>query len=1570
MVRLSDHENVSKIKETTNPESSPMARRVNTKFLITLTIIVVGAGLTLLIVTKLRKGDPAKFVATAKQLASERKYEEAVKNYQQAVAIDSKRPDVLVEYGDALSQLAGKDPENMRRARGMWQAALELDPANKAALSRNLDLYKTFLDGGPQPELASVVSQGRAFAERLAKVDPTNVDAAAMASVFTIRGWMYGVQTDEQRVADALAKLGELAQQNPTNADITYQFAIGKLAQAASVFRAQPSDAQRYAGEAAAAIAAGLRAQPENAAMQFRAFDVLSRMVGLTPNAEERQKYVADAKAAIEKAMEIAKPTDELYSEIHMNNAMLALQSKDRARGEKIARDLLAALPEDPGVRLNVATLLADDPTKRGEAIQILERPIAENAVTGYHISRAAHVEVNTLLRIATLRIDEFGATKDAKERETQLPKIEDVMSKLAVRIGGADNPNVLRLRGKLQRHQGNHVAAIQSLGKVVALMDQAGTRDASYYETVMLLAQSNIDTLQTGPAKELLNQILARAENHVLARLLLARLLVSERDFEAARPHVDYLAKVLPDVPDVIKLQLVTLDREKDKDQIKAAYAKLPEKSDAEMLDKSNTAMAIGDHADAERLLSAILAKTPGQPDASVLLARAYAAQNQKDKAAVVIADALKANPQNVGLQLLQKQLANATPEELRQFRIDTIEQLTDPTQKAVQLADLAAVDGKPDEALRHLKEAEKASPGNVSVQKALFNHHLARGQWDEATRYVDMLAKVNADQAGGLLYRVQMAMVKAQAATTPAERQAEVDKALGQARELTQRLPEFGQTWLAYAQALQASGQFEEATQRYATALEKQPENLDAMRGMVECYSRLNRPADAKRYIDAALKRQPNSAYFTEQLTNYELAFGDPNKALPQREAALKRNPENPQAWMNAGVAYLEAARKDADETRRRELLTKAVETFKGAIEKFPDEPNFYARLADTSLALKDGPAGEAALKQLAEREKWKDKPEPQLMLADFFARSGRLDESEAVLRDIMGKDPANVQAQLGLASLLSQRGKADDALVVLQANPDDPRVMRQRIELQIQTGKLDEADKSLQAALAKDPKSVDLLALSGFVNMGRGDWENADKRLQQALQLDPKNLVAQYYLGLVRLQQPTPNVDEAVQRLSAVRDQSPQYLDARFLLAQAYRRRNEPENAARELEAALQMQPTNKRVRMTLLEVYSTSTPPRWIDVERTIREGRDLPQLKDDLDLMQAEAMMWLGRKDTTKALAAAKQTLAAAPKNEAVIKTYLNILLDARDYAGAIKETDRLIAEDKTRWWAYNVRAVAKRYSNNKDGAMQDFESALAVAGEQRNEQAAQTIISTVAREIGVDEALVRILPRAEQENRWRLVAAQLYQAKGNFERAAEMVERVLADGDKLAPNEREQALRFAGGVYLMYRPEPQAAKAYDAYLKLLDLRSNDLGSLNNMACLLAEAMSPPRLPEALKYSQKAYQLMTESGIREPLIMDTHGWMLTLNDRPQEGIDVLRQAVSLKSFPEVHYHLGEAYLKTASPEDAQKQFEMAAEQIRQADEKKQDIDPALRTRVDAALAKAKEQVRTKSAAAAP
>src|SRR5438034_8423198 len=119
-----------------------MARRVNAKFLSALTIIVVVVGLLGLVAKKfLVRESPEKYVSAGQQFMSDKKYEDAVKNFARAVSLDSKNPSLWVAYGDALNQLSPTDVEYMRRARTAWDQALIVDPNYRPALDRMMQFW-------------------------------------------------------------------------------------------------------------------------------------------------------------------------------------------------------------------------------------------------------------------------------------------------------------------------------------------------------------------------------------------------------------------------------------------------------------------------------------------------------------------------------------------------------------------------------------------------------------------------------------------------------------------------------------------------------------------------------------------------------------------------------------------------------------------------------------------------------------------------------------------------------------------------------------------------------------------------------------------------------------------------------------------------------------------------------------------------------------------------------------------------------------------------------------------------------------------------------------------------------------------------------------------------------------------------------------------------------------------------------------------------------------------------------------------------------------------------------------
>ena len=227
--------------------------------------------------------------------------------------------------------------------------------------------------------------------------------------------------------------------------------------------------------------------------------------------------------------------------------------------------------------------------------------------------------------------------------------------------------------------------------------------------------------------------------------------------------------------------------------------------------------------------------------------------------------------------------------------------------------------------------------------------------------------------------------------------------------------------------------------------------------------------------------------------------------------------------------------------------------------------------------------------------------------------------------------------------------------------------------------------------------------------------------------------------------------------------------------------------------------------------------------------------------------------------------------------------------------------------------------------------------------------------------IGVDEAINRISGRAEKEDRWKIITARLQQTKGDNASAVKTLEQVLARDEQLVPTDRADAYRFGGTLYLI---AGQADKSAHCYNKLLAMAPNDMTALNNLACLLAEVMQPPKPQEGLQYSQRAYDLMVKAGRRDPLVLDTHGWVLVKCGKIDEGIEILRRANEIRATPDAHYHLGEAYLTKQFGPEAQAELEKALNLVKKMTAEKQPLDMTLQPKIEGAIARAGVMIRQK------
>lgn len=1626
-----------------------MAKRVNTRFLIILTAVIgvmIAAVVTIQVVGVFRK-DPAAQEADGDKLLNEGKPKEALEKYKYAVAGNPTKKDLLVKVGDAYNQMTAEDPQGLHHARAVWNQIVANDPRYELALERLLESYWQQMESSAlEGELHHRV---RETAQRLSDVRPADLAVAAKVHIVTLRPWLDGMSQvfKSEEVRQSREALQKLMSRDRGNAEIPYYVALANLKEAQDLRRSgHPDDEARadaLTQQAGRVMDAAVTDQPENGAMQLRAYQVYSTLDQITraraaadrrkavqagrtpPPAEEGDTpHGAKSRAALAAALEASKKIDEadpIYADIQMEAAEFARRDRRPDDAEKIYDGLVKTLPNDQNIRIRYAQLLTQSgvPAKREEAIKQLSADVNLSHLKGARGYIAAQLRARRLADLVDVRIEQARDPKlDDKSRQAIIAQANAEVEKLTGLLS-SDSVPVLRLKGRLQQLAGDPIGSIQTFERAVSLMQGSTNKD---FNLVNDLAQAYLFAGQTGSAKGLLQEVIDRHEWFVPARLQMAQVLIAENKLNDAKMHLDQAEKQLASMQGQADLKelpawqayyqrtaLSLLSKARDP-RLDEQFAQMAEGNRQERLTKATIAQVLKKYDEAVRLGSAQLAENPTDLQALDVVTNGHLAAGRKAEALAAVdkviaaggvspeaAQRLKTARERI---LAEIELADATPEEIYARNKKLIEQEPESPDRAVKLASLEMRYRHFDAAESVLNKALASDPSNVAVLGKLYDLALRQEQWQKAQELCDKLVATKGDGADGLLYKFRLATARG-----------DKDQAVRLGKQVVDARPEFDLGYVAYGQALQAADRHAEAVQQYKQARARKPLNFDALRGMVECFYAMSQPDDAKRLIEEARELFPENAHFKDLALRHELQYGDPQTVVAEREEIHRRQPEEKDNWLQLAGAYRTVARSkfEREPAKKAEVLAKARDLLQKGLQRWKEDHELTMALSAVLADAGEFEAGEKLLADYAAAPERAAQAEPLLALADYYVRANRMEKAEQASREGLKRaeaardealqrvaaagadeDAADearaaaaahaktaVNVRVRLAEFLSRFQRHDEALAELDAaKPGDgpgaaelsKAVFRQRLQVLIASGRRDVAERLLLEALANPAMAsdTDLQMTLVAVNFDGGKYDEALERVNQLLKADPDNVKVRFFRGQILMKKPRPDLARAHDELLEVRKRDPNSIGARVLLAEVFRKQGNKNQAIRELQEGLRLQPTSRDLRLRLMDYWSDPSGPDWGEVRRLAREAREHLQLRDDPVWAHREAGVHVQRRDWPNAIAAIEDAMKLDPRDANLVREHQSILLLAGRHAEVLKRTEG-VAEGKAPWWVYLNRGTARHALKDTPGAVAEFNTGLSAAGE--NSAAVEQIVKTMVATVGKQEALSQVLARSDKDPRWKLLAAALYSvntpeqggAPGeppNWDKAVQMLDEVQAHFNDLSPAHKAQALRIAGPLYQTARP-PQFDKAKKSYEQLLQLQPNDLFALNNLANLLVDDALVPQPQEARQYSQKAYDLVKRAQPFPAAIFDTHGWVLLHCGEVTEAIDILQKVVRQTKMPEAHYHLGEAYIRNRDYRRAQEELRLAAQTIPEVVGDGAMVSPDLEKKIQTALQKAAE-----------
>jgi tetratricopeptide (TPR) repeat protein len=660
-------------------------------------------------------------------------------------------------------------------------------------------------------------------------------------------------------------------------------------------------------------------------------------------------------------------------------------------------------------------------------------------------------------------------------------------------------------------------------------------------------LAQFHLQVGEIAAAKKVLEETIKNAPDYIPARMLLAKVLASEKNYDDAIAHMDKVLALDGTHPEALllsaQLRLAKGEKEKAIITLETATRVYPNAPQAH-LSLGSAYLANGEIGKATVSLSQAVALAPDLPAAVIALAELNVRQSNFIPAIVALQQLLKKNPAIAEAQLLlatafrlqgnltealaaYRQLAVVDPKNFPAhlfagailMQQGKLAEARTALGKAVELApdDLTAVDQlitldlmekKAPDALRRVNDLVARSPKDGRLQILLARVLSAQADFSGAEAALRKAIELQPDSLDPYLSLVQLLVSTKQQ-----------DKALTDLKQAVAKNPKDIRPLMLMATLHEQQKDFASARQAYEQVLVIEPKAAVALNNLAFIYSEHAGDQDkAFEYAQRARDLLPNQWETADTLGWILYKKQQFTRALPLLEEAVAKNPDSAELRYHVGMAYYNTG----NEAKSRLALERALElnkTFTGADEA-----------AEALALLKLDPASaDAAAKAKLEALAAKRKDDAVLfsLLGQLYEKDGNRDKAMAAYETTLRINPGHVAATLGAVRILRAKGELPKALelakVARKAAPGDPLIAQALGRLAFDTGDFPAANTALQDAVRQLPNDPEVLFDLAEAAYSVGRVADARTAMGDAVEKSPgfsRAAKAREFLGMIAL------------------------------------------------------------------------------------------------------------------------------------------------------------------------------------------------------------------------------------------------------------------------------------------------------------------------------------------------------------------------------------------------------------------------------------------------------------------
>ena len=731
-----------------------------------------------------------------------------------------------------------------------------------------------------------------------------------------------------------------------------------------------------------------------------------------------------------------------------------------------------------------------------------------------------------------------------------------------------------------------------------------------------------------------------------------------------------------------------------------------------------------------------------------------------------------------------------------------------------------------------------------------------------------------------------------------------------------------------------------YDKARIEFGNAQQIDPRNAQAHYYAGVVAEKLGDPRQAAGQYQAAIDLNQQYVEPRAALARLFVLGGAPDRALDLVETGLAVSQNNPQlltarAAARVQLGNLADAQADAESAvkqapadeyavsvlaslyKRKGLNDQALAVLRNGVQQNPKSVDLRVELADQDVVQHDLQDAETQLKTIVQMEP--KNLEYRIYLVKFYAMGKNADAAEQTMRDGIAADPGNARIKLELVELLNElRGpeKADaqmEAFIAAEPNNDDLKLaLADHLRKQ---GKLDQSRSVYQTVIdhaGLQPAGLtarDRLAAMAFAEK---DSARASSLIDEVVKENPRDADALLLRAQIELAE--GDAPSAITDLRSVLRDQPYLVPALRTLARAHELNSEGSLAEEALRTAAQASPQDASVQIELATV---------------LQHNGKLNQARPVLDAL-----------------------VASAPDNLPAQQKLFEVEIAQPDLAAARATAESLKKAHPDAPLGFYLAGVADEQDQKLDAAAAEFNQALVLRPEvaeplaalvridlvrKQPDKALQLLDSVIAK-YPSDTVALNLKGELLMSQRQYDPAAQVYQGAILAQPQAWLSYQGLANA-QLGLKHTDAAIEALkqgvehnpevdglivdlGRLYLEAGRTDDAIALYDGVLKR---RPKSLVSANNLAVLLLKY----RHDDASRKRTEELAALLENS-PEPAYLDTRGWLKYQDQRYNEAMPLLQQAVDrYPQSAELRYHLGMAQFKSGDSSGALKNLELAA-----------------------------------------